>query len=43
MIYSTEKDVLGAVSIDEMLDATEVSMHLYEKKEFHTWVIRECL
>jgi ornithine cyclodeaminase len=35
MIYLTEKDILNAASVDEMLDAIEASMHLYEKKEFH--------
>jgi len=35
VIYLTEKDILNAASIDEMLDAIEASMYLYEKKEFH--------
>ncbi len=35
MIYLTEEDILNAASVDEMLDAIEASMHLYEKKEFH--------
>lgn len=34
MIYLTEKDILKAVSIDEMLDAIEASMYMYERKEF---------
>ncbi len=34
MIYLTEKDILKAVSIDEMLDAIEASMYIYERKEF---------
>ncbi len=32
MIYLTEKDILKAVSIDEMLDAIEASMYIYERK-----------
>jgi len=35
MINLTEKDILKAVSIDEILDVIETSMYLYEKKEFH--------
>jgi len=35
MIYLTEDDILKAASIDEMLDAIEASMYLYEKKAFH--------
>jgi len=35
MIYLTEQDILSAVSVDELLDAIEASLHLYEKKEFH--------
>jgi ornithine cyclodeaminase/alanine dehydrogenase-like protein (mu-crystallin family) len=35
MIYLTEEDILKAVSIDEILDAIETSMYLYERKEFH--------
>jgi len=35
MIVLTEKDILNAASIDEILDVIETSMHLYEKKEFH--------
>jgi ornithine cyclodeaminase/alanine dehydrogenase-like protein (mu-crystallin family) len=35
MIYLTEEDILNAASIEEMLDAIEASLHLYEKKEFH--------
>jgi len=35
MIYLTEKDILKAASIDEILNAIETSMYLYEKKAFH--------
>jgi len=35
MIYLTEKDILKAALIDEVLNAIETSMRLYEKKEFH--------
>ena len=35
MIYLTEKDILRAASIDEVLNAIETSMHLYEHKAFH--------
>ena len=35
MIYLTEEDILNAASVDEMLDAIEASMHLYEQKEFY--------
>ncbi|MHC4627502.1 MAG: ornithine cyclodeaminase family protein [Planctomycetota bacterium] len=35
MIYLTEEDILNAASVEEMLDAIEASMHLYERKEFH--------
>jgi len=35
MIYLTEKDILEAASIDEILNAIEASMYLYEKKAFH--------
>ncbi|KPK37252.1 MAG: hypothetical protein AMJ65_15030 [Phycisphaerae bacterium SG8_4] len=35
MIYLTEEDILKAASVEEMLDAIEASMHLYERKEFH--------
>lgn len=35
MIYLTEQDIQNAASVDEMLDAIEASMHLYENKEFH--------
>ena len=35
MLNLTEKDILKAVSIDEILDVIETSMYLYEKKEFH--------
>lgn len=35
MIYLTEDDILKAASVEEMLDAIEASMLLYEKKEFH--------
>ena len=35
MIYLTEKDILKAVSVNDLLDAIEASMYMYEKKEFH--------
>lgn len=35
MIYLTEKDILKAVSFNDLLDAIEASMYIYEKKEFH--------
>ena len=35
MIYLTEKDILEAASIDEVLNAIETSMRLYEQKAFH--------
>ena len=35
MIFLTEQDILSAASVDEMLDAIEASLHLYEKREFH--------
>lgn len=35
MIYLTETDILRAASISEMLDVIEISMNMYEKKEFH--------
>ncbi len=35
MIYLTEQDILNAASVEEMLDAIEASMHLYERKEFN--------
>jgi len=35
MIYLTESDILNAATIDEMLDAIELSLRIYEKKEFH--------
>jgi ornithine cyclodeaminase len=35
MIYLTEKDILKAASVDEVLNAIEESMRLYEQKEFH--------
>lgn len=35
MIYLTEKDILRAASIDEVLNAIETSMCLYEQKAFH--------
>jgi len=35
MIYLTEKDILKAASIDEVLNAIETSMRLYEQKAFH--------
>lgn len=35
MIYLTETDILKAATIDEMLDAIEASLRIYEKKDFH--------
>lgn len=35
MIYLAEKDILKAVSFDEMLNAIETSMYMYENREFH--------
>jgi ornithine cyclodeaminase len=35
MIYLTEEDILTAASIDEVLNAIEKSMCLYEQKAFH--------
>lgn len=35
MIYLNEQDILGAASVEQMLDAIEASMLLYERKEFH--------
>ncbi|TKJ38060.1 MAG: ornithine cyclodeaminase [Planctomycetes bacterium B3_Pla] len=35
MIYLTEKDILEAATSEDMLDAIEASLRLYEKKEFH--------
>jgi ornithine cyclodeaminase len=35
MIYLTEEDILRAASIDEVLNAIENSMRLYEQKAFH--------
>jgi ornithine cyclodeaminase/alanine dehydrogenase-like protein (mu-crystallin family) len=35
MIYLTETDILKAATIEEMLDAIEASLRIYEKKEFH--------
>ncbi len=35
MIYLTEKDILEAVTTEEMLDAMEASLRIYEEKEFH--------
>lgn len=35
MIYLTEKDILQAVSFNDLLDAIEASMYMYEKKEFY--------
>ena len=35
MIYLTEQDILKAASVEQMLDAIEASMRLYERKEFH--------
>ncbi|MCP4610133.1 MAG: hypothetical protein GY845_15600 [Planctomycetes bacterium] len=34
MIYLTEKDILRAALIDEVLNAIETSMRLYEQKVF---------
>lgn len=34
MIYLTEEDIRSAASVEQMLDAIEESMHLYERKEF---------
>jgi len=34
MIYLTEKDILEAVSADDVLDAIEASMDVYEREEF---------
>ena len=34
MIYLTESDILKAATTDQMLDAIEASLHIYEKKEF---------
>lgn len=35
MIYLTESDILKAATTDEMLDAIEASLRIYENKEFH--------
>jgi len=35
MLYLTEQDILNAASVEQMLDAIEAAMLLYEKKEFH--------
>lgn len=35
MLYLAEKDILKAVSVQELLDAVEASMRLYETGEFH--------
>ena len=35
MIYLAEKDILQAISFNDLLDAIEASMYMYEKKEFH--------
>lgn len=35
MIYLTEKDILQAVCFNDLLDAIEASMYMYENKEFH--------
>ncbi|MHC4120429.1 MAG: ornithine cyclodeaminase family protein [Planctomycetota bacterium] len=35
MIYLTEEDIRSAASVEQMLDAIEESMHLYERKEFN--------
>ena len=34
MIYLTENDILEAASVDEVVDAIEASMLMYERKEF---------
>jgi len=35
MIYLTEKDILEAVSLSDVLDAIEASFDVYEREEFH--------
>jgi len=35
MIYLTERDILKAVSVNDVLDAIEASMCVYERREFH--------
>jgi len=35
MIYLTENDILKAVSVNDLLDAIEASMYIYENKEYH--------
>ncbi len=35
MIYLTEKDILEAISFDDLLDTIEASMYIYENKEYH--------
>ena len=35
MIYLTEADILEAATMEEILDAIEASLCIYEKKEFH--------
>ena len=35
MIYLTEKDILEAISFNDLLDAIEASMYIYEHKEYH--------
>jgi len=35
MIYLNEKDILQAVSFNDLLDAVEASMYIYEKKEYN--------
>ena len=34
MIYLTEKDILEAVSFDDLMDAIEAAMYIYENKEY---------
>jgi ornithine cyclodeaminase/alanine dehydrogenase-like protein (mu-crystallin family) len=35
MIYLTEKNILQTVSFNDLLDAIEASMYIYENKEYH--------
>ena len=35
MIYLTEKDILEVISFDDLLDAIEASMYIYENKEYN--------
>jgi len=34
-MYLTENDILKAVSVNDLLDAIEASMYIYENKEYH--------